>query len=463
MGSWMSIVVGEQPQQENMPRLRRPAPARAETAARHGDPYVHGALLGLGLALYPATQLRFGGLPLGAGELILVAWIALAIRNQIGRPGVQWNLALSRLALFWLILGLTESFGMVLGVALELFHDIPAIAHDITAFFLLIALGMMMAIELADSRRRRQITWLVISFGAAILCLQLMDAYGAFPLPLAEPWFFDRMRGWSNDPNQLGFFCAFLSLTAVHLAETAERFDETLAALACVALGLWVGILTKSDSFVLCMAAAGIVFMIAKARVWMSATAGPTVGGVIFVFALLSVPFLLAAAAPLAPAFVKYVQEESTTVYDDDNQGATRVALWTEAAAKGVEAGLLGYGPGPHLTSKSFKRPPPAKFEAHNTVMELFTQGGLVAVLAFLWLCLATLLSVWRARLPALTALTFGFIVFSTFHYFVRHPIFWFAIVLCTLEAARGRETESKLPTGRRARMRPLGQVEALS
>lgn len=459
----MSKVVGGEPLQDEMPRWRRRATAQASASAAQSDPYIHGAILGFGLAIYPATQLRFAGLPLGPGELVLLAWIALAIRNQVGRTGVQWNLALSRLAIFWLILGLTESFGMVLGVALELFHDIPAIVHDITAFFLLIALGTMMAIELAETRRRRQITWLVAAFGAGILYLQLMDAYGAFPLRFAEPWFYDRMRGWSNDPNQLGLFCAFLSLAALHLAESAKRLGERLAALACVALGLWVGILTKSDSFVLCMVAASIIFMIAKARVWLTATTGPSVSGVILVFGLLSVPFLLAAAAPLAPAFIKYVQEESTTVYEDDNQGATRVALWTEAAAKGLEAGLLGYGPGPHLTSKSFKRPPPAKFEAHNTVMELFTQGGLIAVLAFLWLCLSTLLTVWRARIPALTAMTFGFIVFSTFHYFVRHPIFWFAIVLCTLEAARGRQLENDVPAGRPARMRPLDQVEALS
>ena len=107
-----------------------------------------------------------------------------------------------------------------------------------------------------------------------------------------------------------------------------------------------------------------------------------------------------------------------------------------EAIHKGLESKLLGFGPGPHLTSKSYKRPPPDKFEAHNTTLDLFTQGGIVAGLLFVSLCAFAFTKAWRAALPALAALAFGFAVFSMFHFVIRHPIFWFGAVLCLLEAA---------------------------
>jgi hypothetical protein len=102
---------------------------------------------------------------------------------------------------------------------------------------------------------------------------------------------------------------------------------------------------------------------------------------------------------------------------------------------KGIDSKLIGFGPGPHLTSKSFKVPPPKKFEAHNTLLDLFTQGGLAAVAAFVWLSGSALIGPARAQRPALAALIVGLLVFSMFHYTVRHPIFWFGIVLCLLEA----------------------------
>jgi hypothetical protein len=48
-----------------------------------------------------------------------------------------------------------------------------------------------------------------------------------------------------------------------------------------------------------------------------------------------------------------------------------------------------------------------------------------------------------------LAALSCAFVVFSMFHFIIRHPIFWFGVVLCFLEAA----PISKLVFGGRQRM----------
>ena len=68
-------------------------------------------------------------------------------------------------------------------------------------------------------------------------------------------------------------------------------------------------------------------------------------------------------------------------------------------------------------------------------MLDLFTQGGLLAVIAFAWLCISTLLMTVRANLFSLALLLCGLGVFSFFHFTIRHPLLWFAIALCLVTA----------------------------
>jgi O-antigen ligase len=148
-------------------------------------------------------------------------------------------------------------------------------------------------------------------------------------------------------------------------------------------------------------------------------------------------PVLAVGALPLGPAAVDLVEAKSEALYSEDNQGDLRFHLWAEAFDKGMDSAMLGLGPGPHLTkTKSWKFSPPAKFEAHNTPLDLFSQGGVLALLAIAFLYASLLLATTRAKLPALAALSCAIVVFSMFHFIIRHPIFWFGVVLCLLEAA---------------------------
>ena len=113
------------------------------------------------------------------------------------------------------------------------------------------------------------------------------------------------------------------------------------------------------------------------------------------------------------------------------DDGESNFELWRETIV-GVEAKILTRGPGPHLVNKQWNRPPPDKLEAHFVVLDLFTQGGILAALSFVWLTTTACLVAYRARLFALTTLIFVLFVFSMFHHFIiRHPIFWFSIALC--------------------------------
>jgi O-antigen ligase len=142
---------------------------------------------------------------------------------------------------------------------------------------------------------------------------------------------------------------------------------------------------------------------------------------------------------------------------DTEEMTRLRIHIWNEAMRRGVESGLLGLGPGPHLEippsivagrRDSINEPKHVEhpefglvpnFEAHNTFLDLFVQGGLIAVLSFGWLVATALIMTQRAELDALTTLLCGLTIFSIFHLIVRHPIFWFAISLCLATTAHPR------------------------
>jgi hypothetical protein len=401
------------------------------------------SLLAFGLLLSTATQLRFGDTPFGPGEMCLAVWIVLFLCRQAGQPAPApasaSNAALTGVATFWLILIVAESVGAIVGFTTELFFDTDHIIHDVIAYFFLFGLACTMALELASEHRRRRVTWLIALFGAASLSLQVAHAYGLIPVPVpAEPWiYFTRLRGWSKDPNQLGLVAAFLTVVSIHLADTATARVKMIAAAACAVLAVSVGVLTLSDSFTVGILAAGAVFLAIKSSLWLATfKRGLTFRAALVSLALLGLPVLAVGALPLAPAAVARVEVKSEALYDEDNQGDARFHLWAEAYEKGMGAAMLGLGPGPHLTRKAWKRSPPYKFESHNTPLELFVQGGLLAFLAIALLYASLLLATTRAKLPALAALSCAFVVFSMFHFIIRHPIFWFGVVLCLLEAA---------------------------
>jgi hypothetical protein len=115
---------------------------------------------------------------------------------------------------------------------------------------------------------------------------------------------------------------------------------------------------------------------------------------------------------------------------------------------------MLGLGPGPHLPIPpsvvagrestpdepiNIEHPTPGSelnFEAHNTLLDLFTQGGLIAVSTFVWLTATALWVTLKARLDALTTLLCALGIFGMFHLIVRHPIFWLAIAFCLVAGA---------------------------
>ena len=414
-------------------------------------------LLALGLLLSPASQLRPAGSPVGPGEICFAAWLGLSVIRNFGRTDLPLSPAFLKILAFWLLFAVALGVGTITAFVTGMHNEPSMLRHDIQAYILVAGISLLCVLEPESALRLRRIAWLLASLGSAILLLQLTQAWGLLNYPRVEPYYWDRFRGWSENPNQLALLCIVMALVSLHLAETAATSRERAKAIACTILPVSVGLLTKSDTFMLILVTACPILLVLKIRKWAQPDAlrlglRPAVAWI----CVMAVPAILVLAAPAAYVAAGYTQslEREITRNNRDaleRDAPERLRLWKEAIDVGIATGMLGLGPGPHLVRREVAsvdpddiRPyvrhpsedPAADFESHNTILDLFTQGGLIAVLSFGWLSALTLLSTLRTRLDSLTALLCALAIFGMFHHIVRHPLLWFVIAFCLVASA---------------------------
>lgn len=412
-------------------------------------------LLSLGLVLSNGSQLRPDGASIGPGEICLASWVFLVLCGEMRRPGPPMTRPLSVLLIFWLAFAVTQCLGTMTAFAIGDRHDPDLFMHDVLAYPLLAAVSCLSVVEPGAGPRLNRVAWLVVVLGSLLLALQVGKAWDAIDILPIEPWYWDRFRGWCRNPNQLALLCAVLGLLSLHLADTATRSGARIAALACSILPIYVGRLTKSDTFAIILVVSGPVFVALKFRTWLF-TSGQrlTFRSAAAWIGVLAVPLTVAATAPLIHSIVVEARDVVKEMakgneIETERTASVRFIAWSEAISRGIESGMLGLGPGPHIKipflivegrrnatdEPNFMDHPTLgvapNFEAHNTPLDLFTQCGLMGVLSVIWLVAMALSTTCKARLDGLATLLCGLIVFSMFHLVIRHPIVWFAFSLC--------------------------------
>jgi hypothetical protein len=429
------------------------------------DEMLANVVLVMGLLLSTASQLRPAGAKIGVGELCLAIWLLFMLAREIFRLGPPITPALSRLLTFWIVFSVALCLGTMAGYVIGDIHDPALFLHDITAYAIVAAISCLSVVEPRARARLHVACWLLVTIGAAWLSVQVAYGYGLVDLGNFNPWEWDRLRGLSDNSNQLALACAVLGLLSLHLAELANRPGPRIIALMCMTVAVVVGCLTQSNAFLLILLIGTPVFVALKLRTWLLSQepglAFRSAAAWILVFALplvsaYFVPFGASVASQANDVVTRMIRGGTTT--EADESAKQRLELWNEAVRRGVESGMLGLGPGPHLEippsldvrvrnsvsfalfQPSLARPNLApSFEAHNTVLDMFVQGGLLAISVLAWLFGSTLLMTLQARLDALTTLLCGIALFGVFHMIARHPIVWFAIAVCLATAIDAR------------------------
>jgi len=406
-------------------------------------------LLVLGLLLTVTTQLRFPNiLPIGPGETLLFAWLLLTLGRNLYRLDVPLPPASLHLLTFWLLLVVALSVGTMTAYVIGDIHDASLFRHDIMAYVLMAGIGFFCVIEPQAETRLRKISWLLIVFGSLFLALQLAHASGIVNFPSFEPWYWHRFRGWSENSNTLAMLCLAIAWLSVYLAETSIRFGEKIVAVGCMILPILCGILTDSDAFKMALIASVALFVATKSwKVLYSKSRKLRFFSLSALLVMLVLPVFLALA--VATTWMLPIAYEgnnaivSSKKFNDLKKDArVRFQLWEQALKRGIDSGMLGLGPGPHLARPYDDRkaseminmdlgPPAPRFEAHNTPLDLLVQGGALAVVSFFWLGTTAAIISLRAGKQALVALMLGIAFFGVTHFIVRAPIVWFVVAFC--------------------------------
>ncbi|MEW6435600.1 MAG: hypothetical protein AB1508_00350 [Pseudomonadota bacterium] len=412
-------------------------------------------LLAAGLLLSLETQLRPGASEVGPGELCLVLWaipfiISLLLRNDLIVPRACWEVLQ-----FWAVFALALSLGAIMSIVLGEILDVSLVAHDIVAYLLLILITVLMTLSLPSSRMAR-IEWLFVTFGAVSVLLQAANTWGWYALPNIDPWYWERVRGWCENPNQLALLCILLALVALHLAERAPGTGARFLAIICALIAVAYGWFSASNDYHVVVVIAVCLFSAIKILRCVVAVKPKAIASIFVACVIAIVPLSVIALASnddlsrqvggLANGLVRA---------DAGSDLALREDLWVEGMSRGADAFMLGFGPGPHLSipgiilsNRRADRQPinlqsptagiAANFETHNTLIELFVQSGILGVVSFLWLGAIAVVRSVKAGHDGLTTALCSLAIFGNSGVIFRFPGVWFVILLAlTLDVSR--------------------------
>lgn len=394
-------------------------------------------LLAFALVLTTATQLRPGTSSVGPAEVMMVLWILVAGFRLLRHGVLRLDEPVRVVGGFWLAFVTSLCIGDMVGLLIETRRDGISAIHDIFAYALLLPVSVLAVVQDDASARLTRTAWMCVVFGNFLLVAQFANAYGMFSVSFLHPWYWDRLEGWSTNPNQLALLAAVLQFLALHLAERATSRLGRLAGIACAPLPFLAGAMSLSDTFIVVCICCFLMLGAMTLRRWI-VVASSSATQVLSAWAvMLAVPVLLLSLLPFIPFAMAQADQYANSVYNGTDrsrvatsEGAVRLRLWHEAVVRGVGAAGLGLGPGAHLMNPPYKREPPPKFEAHNTVLDIFTQGGVLGVLAVVWIWGKALKVAWRGHAAGLATATCAIAVFSMFHLIIRQPMFWFTMAL---------------------------------
>lgn len=380
-------------------------------------------LFAWGIVACGITRWRMGGIGIGEGLLGLATLVGLLQTipaKAQPRATSTW---------FWLV-GLSV-LGMLVGTIWAAAWGVwvrDAFLHD--ALALLFCFGSLSVLlpRLTHSDHR---TFFLRQFLRASIALVLLNllVYGFFQQLLATDlaWI-GRFNGLSANPNQLALYIGFLPFWLLQQPLVLSRWQTVLG---LVTSG-WLGWLTGSEALRLAWFAGAVWFTILT--IWNYSWSSNLVQNAhIRAFFALLLVFGLVGLTSLLTVY-------ATDIYAIGGQGDLRLQRWQNGLTAFIRSPLFGLGPG----AFSGDRTPFEGQEAHNLYIDWMASGGLLAVGALIWFQIRVWLNLANSQAHALFAGFVALLVFCSFHYVARHPVFWlFHLLLLSDTTLANSRTDS--------------------
>lgn len=373
-------------------------------------------LLAVGLVLSTATQLRFSGFPIGPGEILCLIWLLLQVPVFMReRSGLWADTTMRGFVLFWGIMFFSMAIGSVNGLAHPAW-DGHRSAHDVLAFGFSSLLGIAALSRFRkDVAAAKHLFFLVLLVALSLNTgLWLVAKLQLGTTSAALMYLPTRFQGFANNPNQLALLMVSLPFLGWYFLENSVNKLVKLLSVLAMGVAIFIGLQTGSDALKLSLLFGMGVLAIASAHStlyrrtgwqWRVAALGVVLG------------------AYMLPYTIEPPVGLTQNIALDKG---VRFALWTHAIQAWTEAPIFGFGPG----AWSGIMAPFEGMEAHNSFLDIGMSAGIVGLLVYLgilyWLSLRFLNDRCYVLLTALGVM----VLYSFFHYVLRHPFFW--VVLAT-------------------------------
>lgn len=392
---------------------------------------VSGVLLGSGLALTTATQLRLAGIPFGVGESLLLGVVAWSFLNMAlyGRSRLSGG-AFAMLQT-WICLICSLAAGWLVGLLAGRWNVLSGPRDAVAYLFSFLVIMSFITLPNLEKRIFLAIKAMIVvaSVGLGfLLAISVISSQTSFSV--ITPWTGIRFVGWAMNPNQIAFLIGSIPFIAYFFLQQANRRSERLAATMILAISVVIGVATLSDALLV----GWLVSISGMVLIWVLGTERPA----LFSFkVLIKISLLSLLIIGVAIIFLSIIQSSvSNMMVEEQGQAHTRFVLWRNGISSFLDSPLVGFGPG----SYSWATDPRDLTEAHNTFIDLAASAGILGLAPVLVLIGVAMYRSFRVRDAGLFGCMLYVCVFCSFHFLLRHPIFWFLILFVLLMSRRGKE-----------------------
>lgn len=348
--------------------------------------------LGVALGTGYMTSLRFYG-PVGISEIIIFTVFIMLIMDN---PAVltKYGSGIYAYVKAYLLL----SFIVILPIV-TLIVSVFTIYSDLTSPIYLISfpMGLLISFLIADGIRDKKIDMRVVSLFFLIVFL----VSNALTLYFDVGYYHLRYTGFSNNPNQLLFYLASLSLLLV-------IYNKIYFFISAPFL-IYIGFVSGSDAYTLGLYSSLCVFVFLCFFYIRSMSV------------YFNVLFFLIIAFLLAVFFIPNNIDYLVGLWNRADEGGVRVNLISNALEVIKQSPFFGWGVGEF----SGKTVPFEGKEAHNNIFDLAMQFGLVVPIIIYGVIFFAILNALKKHEFLIVSFMVGFVISGLFHFSARHFVFW--------------------------------------
>lgn len=352
-----------------------------------------------------ATELRLLG-AIGVAEIVAMFYIFLRL-IFISRNGCHTNK-------YFLMFFYVFFLAIFLGALFSIFNVREVYIRDIFAYMYCFVITTLV-FQHVGFDKVYAISFLKYFLIVSLLYLFLVDVVAYFYSGFMYEGF--RLAGFSSNPNQL----ALLVLVTFNISFIfcKKMMIPRLWRVIIYTFLLYVSLRTVSEALLVAIFLGFVSYFSIRFSIYSFTRTGR-------LYVLISVMLMINLALSYVASFVSYSPGELYEAININNQGDDRFTLWFNGLSSLSDSPLFGNGPGAHSGFGG----PFEGVEAHNTFIDMLTQVGLVGFTSFIFLSIYVFLKGGRRAIAYSSFVLASVFSFAQFHFILRQPLFWFALVL---------------------------------